>query len=141
MSVEENKENIRRHVDEIWHKGNMEAVDELIAPNYVLRNPQGDDITGTEGFKQAVVTMARTIFPDIHWTIDNMIGEGDYVAVQYTFTGTFTGKMGDVEPTGKKMTQQQVIIYRFENGKQVETRIYRDMLSMYQQLGITIPSQ
>ena len=40
MSVEENKENIRRHVDEIWHKGNMEVIPELIAPNYVLRSTE-----------------------------------------------------------------------------------------------------
>ena len=140
MSVEDNKENIRRHVDEIWHKGNMEAVDELIAPNYVLRIPEGDDITGIDGFKQ-MATNQRTAVPDLHFTIDHMIGEGDYVAVQYTDTGTFTGKMGDIEPTGKKFNETQAIIYRFENGKQVETWAYRDMLSMYRQLGIPIPSQ
>ena len=140
MSVEENKENIRRHVDEIWHKGNMEVVDELIAPNYVLRNPEGDDITGVDGFKQ-MATSQRTSFPDIHFAIDNMIGEGDYVAVQYTFTGTFTNKMGDIEPTGKKFEQSMVIIYRFEGGKQAETWITYNQLSMFQQLGIPIPSQ
>jgi len=140
MSVEENKENIRRHVDEIWHKGNMEVVNELIAPNYVLRNPEGGDITGPDGFKQMGLTQ-RNAMPDIHFTIDNMIGEGDYVAVQYTSTGTFTGKAGNIEPTGKKMNQTQAIIYRFENGKQVETWVYRDMLSLSRQLGIPIPSQ
>ena len=140
MSVEENKENIRRHVDEIWHKGNMDAVDELIAPNWVLRNPVGDDITGIDGFKQ-MATSQRTSFPDIHFAIDNMIGEGDYVAVQYTSTGTFTNKMGDIEPTGKKYEQPIVIIYRFEGGKQAETLISYNQLSMFQQLGIPIPSQ
>ena len=83
MSVEENKENIRRHVDEIWHKGNMEIVDDLFAPNYVLRNPEGDDITGRDGFRQLATTQ-RASLPDLHFTIDNMIAEGDYVAVQYT---------------------------------------------------------
>jgi len=140
MSVEENKENIRRHVDEIWHKGNMEVIPELIAPNYVLRNPEGDDLTGTDGFKQ-MATNQRTAFPDIHFTIDHMIGEGDYVAVQYTSTGTFTGKSGEIEPTGKKFSYQVVIIYRFENGKQAEVWGYRDNLSLYRQLGIPIPSQ
>ena len=140
MSAEENKNNIRRHVDEIWHKGNLEVVDELIAPNYVLRNPQGDDITGTDGFKQ-MATSQLTAIPDIHFTIDHMIAEGDYVAVQYTSTGTFTGKAGDIEPTGKKFTQQQAIVYRFEGGKQVETWVYRDLLSMYRQLGIPISAE
>ena len=140
MSAEENKTNIRRHVDEIWHKGNMEVVDELIAPNYILRSTgTGDDITGIEGFRQ-MATSQRTAIPDIHFTIDHMIAEGDYVAVQYTSTGTFTGKAGDIEPTGKKFTQQQAIIYRFEDGKQAETWVYRDLLSMYQQLGISPPA-
>ena len=76
MSTEENNAIIRRHVDEIWHKGNMEVVDELIAPNYVLRNFEGDDITGIEGFKQ-MATSQRTAVPDLHFTIDNMIAEGD----------------------------------------------------------------
>ena len=140
MSVEENKNNIRRHVDEIWHKANLEVVDELIAPNYVLRNPQGDDITGTDGFRQ-MATSQLTAIPDIHFTIEHMIAEGDYVAVQYTSTGTFTGKAGDIEPTGKKFTQQQAIVYRFEGGKQVETWVYRDLLSMYRQLGIPISAE
>ena len=140
MSVEKNKENIRRHVDEIWHKGNIEAVDELIHPNYVLRIFDGDDITGQDGFKQ-LATNQRASTPDLHFTIDHMIGEGDYVAVQYTSTGTFTNKMGDIEPTGKKFKQQQAIVYRFEDGKQVETWVYRDMLTLYQQLGIPIPNQ
>ena len=140
MSAEENKNNIRRHVDEIWHKANLEVVDELIAPNYVLRNPQGDDITGTDGFRQ-MATSQLTAIPDIHFTIEHMIAEGDYVAVQYTSTGTFTGKAGDIEPTGKKFTQQQAIVYRFEGGKQVETWVYRDLLSMYRQLGIPISAE
>ena len=140
MSVEENKENIRRHVDEIWHKGNMEVVDELYAPNYILRNPEGDDITGIDGFKQ-LATNQLNAFPDLHFTIDNMIGEGDYVAVQYTASGTFTGKAGEMEPTGKIFEQTQAIIYRFEGGKQAEVWAYRNLLSMYQQLGIPIPNQ
>ncbi|HEY97983.1 MAG TPA: ester cyclase [Dehalococcoidia bacterium] len=140
MSVEENKANIRRHVDEIWHKGNMKAVDELIHPNWVVRIPEGNDITGIDGFKQMAISQ-RTSFPDIHFTIDNMIGEGDYVAVQYTSTGTFKNKMGDIEPTGKKYKQPIVIIYRFEAGKQVETWISYNQLSMNQQLGIPIPGQ
>lgn len=140
MSTEENKENIRRHVDEIWHKHNIEAVDELIHPNWVLRNPEGDDIKGPDGFKQMVLTQS-TPAPDLRFTIENMIGEGDFVAVQYTYTGTFTNKMGDTEPTGKKFKHQSAIIYRFEDGKQIETWTYSNMLSLLRQLGVPIPSQ
>lgn len=141
MSIEENKNNIIRHVDEIWHKGNMDIVDELLTANYVLRSTTGgEDIKGRDGFRQ-LATQQRSAMPDLHFTIDRMIAEGDYVAVQYTSTGTFTGKAGDIEPTGKKSTGQQAIIYRFEDGKQAEVWVYRDNLDMYRQLGIPFPNQ
>ena len=139
MSIEANKENIQRHVDEIWHAGNMDVVDELIAPNYALHSPDGNDGHGPDAFKQ-LVSQSKFAMPDLHWEIDNMIGEGDYLSVQYTYSGTFTGKMGDIEPTGKSLSQQTVVIYRFENGKQVEAWSYRDNLSAYRKLGIPIPA-
>lgn len=139
MSVEENKENIRRHVEEIWHKGDLSVVEELIAPNYVVHS-EGDDINGIEGFKQ-MATSQRAAIPDLHFTIDGMVAEGDMVAVRYTSTGTFTGEMANIAPTGKQMKSTQAIFYRFEGGKQVEVWVYRDLLSMYQQLGIPIPTE
>ena len=100
MSIEANKENIRRHLDEIWDKGNMDVISELFAPNYVFHSPDGNDGHGPDAFKQ-IVTMSKSMMPDTHYAVDNMIGEGDYLAVQYTLTGTFTGKWGDIEPTSQ----------------------------------------
>lgn len=140
MSTSKNKANIRRHVDEIWNKGNLDIIPELIAPNYVAHPSSGDDVKGVEGFKQMVAS-SRTAMPDLHYTIDSMIAEGDIVAVRYTATGTFKGKYGDIEPTGKKMTRKDAIFHRFEKGKQVEAWTFSDTLSLYQQLGIPIPQQ
>lgn len=139
MSVEKNKENIRRHVDEIWHKGNMAAVDELIAPNYYFRSGE-NEYKGPEGFKQ-MVTMMRTAIPDLHFSIDEMVGEGDTVAVRYTSTGTFKGDLPGIKPTGKQFTRPEAIFHHFERGKQVSAQSYSDSLALYQQLGIPIPQQ
>lgn len=139
MSIEENKENIRRHVDEIWHKGNLDIIPELIAPNYAFATTE-QEYKGPEGFKQ-FVTNYRTAFPDIHFSIDGMVAAGDWVAVRYTSTGTFTGQIGNIAPTGKQFKMSSAIFYRFEGGKQVEVWGYQDSLSFYQQLGIPIPSQ
>lgn len=139
MSVEANKENIRRHVDEIWHGGDLSVVDELFAPNYII-HAAGEEGSGPEYFKQFAARM-RAAMSDLHFTIDFMIGEGDYVAVRYTTTGTFTGKLGDVPPTGNKMNRTEVVVYRFEDGRQAEAWTYADRLSTYLQLGIPLPTK
>ncbi len=139
MSVEQNKTNIRRHVEEVWNEGKLEVIPELIAGNYNARSGE-NEYKGPEGFKQ-IVTIMRTAFPDLHYTIDEMIGEGDTVAVRYTATGTFTGELAGIKPTGKQMKRIEAIFHYFENGKQVGIQVYTDNLSLYQQLGIPIPQQ
>ena len=139
MSVEKNKQNIVRHVDEIWHAGNLAVVDELIAPNYMFHGPENEG-HGPEFFKQFVAA-ERAAMPDLHFAIDFMVGEGDYVAVQYIMTGTFLNKLGDVEPTGKKLNSKGVVMYRFENGRQAEAWSYQNQFAVYRQLGIPMPAQ
>ena len=115
MSVEENKAVIRRVAEEVFNKGDMSVVPELIAPDYVYHSPFGG-FKGPEGFTQ-FIGMTRNALPDIHMTIDDMIGEGEKLAVRLSFTGTFKGKFGDMEPTGKQINMKSAYFYRFENGK------------------------
>jgi steroid delta-isomerase-like uncharacterized protein len=138
MSVEQNKENIRRHVEDVWNKGDLSIIPDLIAPDYVIHPNSGQEYKGTDGFKQIVEGM-RNSFPDLKYTIDSMVGEGEFVAVRYSATGTFAAGYGNVAPTGKKLNRTESIFHRFKNGKQVEAWTYADSLSMYQQLGIPIP--
>jgi len=140
VSTSKNKNNIRRHVEEIWNKGNLDLIPELIAPNYVAHPLSGDDVKGTEGFKQMVVTQ-RTAVPDLRFTIDNMVAEGDIVAARYTATGTFTGELQGFKPTGKKGTIKTAIFHRFEKGKQVEAWTFSDTLTQYRQYGIPLPKE
>jgi steroid delta-isomerase-like uncharacterized protein len=140
MSKEsKNKENIRRHVDEVWNKGNLAIIPELIHDNFSF-SAFGQEFKGAEGFKQ-MINMARTAFPDLHYTIDEMIAEGDTVAVRYTFTGTMKGELMGMKPTGKKLTMTSAIFHHFAGGKHVGAHSYSDSLTMYQQLGIPIPQQ
>ena len=136
MSVEENKENVRRMNDEVFNKGNLVLVDELLVPDFVLHATQ--EVKGPEALKQYVAT-TRNSFPDLHITIEDMVAEGDMVAIQYMMRGTFTGKWGDIAPTGKQMALPHAGFARFKDGKQVEVWPYMDSLAMYQQLGISPP--
>jgi steroid delta-isomerase-like uncharacterized protein len=136
MSVENNKEIIRhKHIEEIFHKGNLAVADEIISPDYVYHGPLGE-YKGVEGFKK-MITEARNAFPDIHYEIEDMVGEGDKLAVHYTMTATHKGTIMGIPATGKKVEQSQAFFYRFKDGKEVEALPFSDMLSFFQQLGIT----
>jgi steroid delta-isomerase-like uncharacterized protein len=137
MSTSKNKAVIRRHVEEVFNKGNLSIADEIISPDYIYHGPLGE-FKGVEGFKQ-MVAMARKALPDIHYTIDEMVAEDETVTVRYTMTGTFKGELMGIPPTGKSITQTQAFFYHFKNGKELEALPFSDMLSFYQQLGIPIP--
>jgi len=137
MSTEENKAIIRRVIEEVWNKGDLAAVDEVMATDYVLHVP-GQEIKGPEGFKE-YVTMARTAFPDFHMTIEDMVAEGDKVAFRFTWRGTHKGEIMGIAPTGKQVTVTSIGINRFAGGKEVEARASMDQLGMLQQLGVVPP--
>lgn len=141
MSVEEvNKTQQRRIYEEVIVNGNLELIPELIAPEYVFHNPLGLEAKGPEGFKQ-MVTMLRTAFPDIHCTIDDMVGEGDKTATRATLTMTFKGEMMGIPPTGSKVTITGFLFAKWKDSKEVEAWESLDTLTFYQQLGITPPGQ
>ena len=140
MGVEENKANQRRVFEEVINKGNLDIIPQLFAPSYTYQSPLGMEIKGAEGFKQAM-TMMLTAFPDLHFTIDDIFGEGDRVATRGTMQGTFTGELMGIAPTGKKLKISDLLITRWADGKEVEGWGSMDTLSFYQQLGITPPSQ
>jgi predicted ester cyclase len=126
--------------------GNMAGVPDLFAPNFVFHNGV-NDIKGPEGMKQHF-TLMRTAFPDYHETIEHIFAEGDLVAVFYTVQGTFKseimgmnfrGEAMGMKPTGKQFSMPYAILARFENGKQVESSPYSDMLSWYKQMGVPLP--
>jgi steroid delta-isomerase-like uncharacterized protein len=139
MSTSKNKAVIRRHVEEVFNKGKLAVADEIISPDYVYHGPVGE-FKGPEGFKQMVAGGLKA-FPDLHYTIDDMVAEGDTVAVRYTMTGTFKGELMGIPPTGKRVNMTEAFFYRFKNGKEVEALPFSDMITFYRQLGIPIPKE
>lgn len=91
MSIEANKSLARRYTLELWSKGNLAVADEIIAPNYTVHDPgtpgrQG----GPEGDKQTV-SLYRSVFPDLHFIVEDLVSEGDKVVIRWTARGTQTG--------------------------------------------------
>ena len=138
MEVEENKAIIRRVIEEAFNKGDLSVADDGIAESYIFHGPM--ELRGVEGFKQ-MVTMTRTAFPDFHATIEEMVGEGNKVACRFIMRGTFKSEFLGIAPTGKEMSLPEASFIYFEDGKEVEVYSISNMLSFYQQLGVTPPSQ
>ena len=90
---------------------------------------------GREGLKQ-VIGAFRTAFPDIHWVIEEMIGEGEKVFSRFTWEGTHRGEFFGVPATGKQIKVKGMVVDRVVTGKMVESRILMDGLSMMRQLGV-----
>ena len=134
-TLEENKTIVRRVIEEIVNKGNLDLADEVLATNYIYHFPT-HDIHGPEGFKE-FVGMMRGVFPDLHVTIDDIMAEGDMVAVRVTMRGTFKGEFMGNAPTGKQLAFQEAVFVRFENGREVEATAYGNMLAFNEQLGIS----
>jgi predicted ester cyclase len=137
MSAEENKAVVRREFEEILnHTGNLDAADEIIAPNYVSHEPTSGETRGIEWAKQFAATY-RQAFPDLQNTIEDMVAEGDKVVVRFRGRGTH---QGDTEafgpPTGKRMEITGITINRLSEGKIVEAWTNVDALGMMQQIGM-----
>ena len=136
---EENKAIIRRYFDEVLNKGNLAEIDTLVAPNY---EPQGDaqprELPGREGLKQ-FITEIHNAFPDVQFTIDEELADGNSVAIRWTVTGTHKGAFMGIAATDKRATVTGIDIYKIDNGQIIEAGGQWDRLGLMQQLG-AIPS-
>jgi steroid delta-isomerase-like uncharacterized protein len=129
MSVEANKAFVQRYVEEPWNKGNVDVLDEMCAPNFHL-----EGLGGIAEFKAAIKAF-RTSFPDLHFTVEEMIAEGDKVAYRWTARGTHQGEYEGIAPTGKTITSTGITIIRIVDGKVVEDRFESNDSSIREQLG------
>jgi predicted ester cyclase len=135
MSIEENKNVIRRIYDNEAVRRDLAYLDDLVAPNVVNHNPFPGSGPGIEGVKQAVGAMLG-LFPDARFTIDDMIAEADRVAVRVTLHGTHRGSFMGRPPTGAAVASTETIVFRVVAGKVVETWASRDDLGLMKQLGV-----
>ena len=139
MPIEQNKLTARRWSEELWGRGDLAVADEIIACNYERHDP-GDPFPahGPEDVKR-IVTMLRTMLPDLHIEVEEMVAEGDMVASRYTSTATDTKGFMGRPPTGRTIRTAAMQMFRFEDGKIVESWAVRDDLGTLRQLGHVPP--
>jgi predicted ester cyclase len=111
-----------------------DVVDDFFAPGFVSHNNPPGFPPGVEGVKR-FFTMFRDAFPDVEVEIDEIVVEGDRVAVATTFTGTHQGELMGVAPTGRRVSVTGIDIVRVADGKIVEHRGLTDIVGLMRQLG------
>ena len=134
MSLE-NKALVRRFYEEI-DKGNVEAMDELVAENYIDHSPPPFPglASGREGVKQSI-KLFWTATPG-HHRIEDQIAEGDKVVTRLTAYGAHEGDLPGIPRTGNKLEMTATVIHRISNGKLAEKWANKDVLGFLQQLGV-----
>jgi steroid delta-isomerase-like uncharacterized protein len=136
---EANKALVRREMEEVFDRGNLDAADELYAPDYVIHDPTSpEDIRGVEGARQFAATY-RQAFPDFQATVEDQVAEGDKVATRFTARGTHHGELEGIAPTGNRVEVTGINISRIAGGKIAEEWTNYDALGLMQQIG-AVPS-
>src|SRR5689334_4975105 len=134
MAAHESKLIARRFIEEILGQGRLDLLEELTAADYADHNlPSG--VTPRQS-----IAAFRAGFPDAQVMVEDIIGEDDKAVVRYTISGTHTGSLYGIPPTGKAVRMTGISMYRTGEGKLVEGWVEYDQLGLLQQLGVVPPA-
>ena len=131
--LDENKAVVRRFIDEVFVAGRVEAVDELVADDFIPHT-WGAMARGRDGLKQAMERVARGL-ADVSMTVEDVIAEGDRVAVRLTSHARQVGEFMGMPPSGREYTIGEIHIFRVRDGRIAEHWHQADFLGMMKQLG------
>ena len=131
---------VQRFVDELWNRRNLDVADEIFANNCVTHQLRsGSPVTSAprdpETIKQHVREWLQA-FPDLTFSVEQMVASGERVASHLIMQGTQTGTWMGIAPSGKQISIQMMTIHRIEAGKIVEDWVLVDSLGLFQQLGL-----
>jgi predicted ester cyclase len=129
MSTDSNKRLVQQLYDTL-NSGKLDELSRVIGPDYLA----ADGSRGPQAFG-AVIGRLRTAFPDIHYTIDDLVAEGDRVTARWTWRGTFSGQFRDISPTGERVANTGMAIFRVADGKIVSAMMETDRLGFLVAVG------
>ena len=134
-TASENKALFRRTYEEFFNQRNDSIADELVAPDFINHDAPPGRNRGPESMR-GLAAWLRAAFPDLQFTVEELIAEGDTVVGHVTMSGTHEGPFQGVPATGRSVQQAQAHFVRFRDGKAIEHRAVRDDLGLMQQLGV-----
>ncbi|MGN8070189.1 ester cyclase [Mucilaginibacter sp. SG564] len=131
-----NKQIIQTYFNEAWNKGRLNVLDSILSKNYINHTPSTPNPPkGPAGLKP-IITAIRAGFPDLHYEIKDIIVTNNRAVARVVMTGTQTGTLFGIAPTGKHVEVNQINIEKIENGKITEHWRVTDELAMMKQLGV-----
>jgi steroid delta-isomerase-like uncharacterized protein len=134
-AVERNKTIARRYFNEVWNRGELDALDELLAENYINHSPSfGSPPPGPGGLKPIVAAIRRA-FPDLHYEVKDIVATEDAAAIRVRMSGIRKGDLFGLPATNRRVEVEQIQIERIKDNRIVEHWRVTDELSLIKQLG------
>jgi steroid delta-isomerase-like uncharacterized protein len=134
MTTEANKLIAQQYTNELWNRGDLFTADTIMAADFIEHIPFPGQEPGREGYKQ-FVSQFRAAFPDVQFTVEDLIAEGDKVTLRWSGQGTHKAELAGISATGKSVTITGIDIFRIVAGQIVERWGERNTLALMQQLG------
>jgi steroid delta-isomerase-like uncharacterized protein len=138
MDQKDNAAIVRRFVEEVITGGDVDRAAQFVWEDVVEQVPFPGQGPGLEGLKDVLRGMG-TAFPDLNFSIQEQISEGDKVASRFEWTGTHQAPFLGVPATGRQVRVWGMVIDRLEEGRIKDTRIIMDTLGLMMQLGVFPP--
>ena len=130
----DNSRKVRSFIEEVLNQGDIEATGKYFREDMVEQVPFPGQGPGLQGLKDVLRGM-RTGFPDMRWSIEQQISQGDDVLTRFEWTGTHRGEFLGIRPTGRPVKVWGMVIDRFQGEKIKDTRILMDVMGLMMQLG------
>lgn len=125
----------RDYIQTIWNEGRLDRLDDFVDPGFIDHESTFPFAArGSEGLRK-VLLFFRTAFPDLHWTIEDLVSEGSKVVLRFTVRATHRGSVLGLPGTGKRVTITGVAILDWQGGRMVEAWTQWDTLGLLQQIG------
>ena len=132
-----NKEVVRRQLDQVYNHGNYDVLDKHLSPTATLHEMNTAHV-GVESIKQFARNL-RTAFPDLRMEVEHIIEEDDWVALTWKASGTHRGNMFGIAPTGKFATVTGQSMYKLDDQRITEAWVQWDVLTMLREMNVELP--
>ena len=145
MHIEENKTVVHRFYDEFWNQRRLGVADEIFSESCVsYQLTSGGNVEGTiRGPEEIRLHLMEWLngFPDLRFSVEEMVAEGDLVVSRSVMRGTHHGIWAGIKPTGKKVEIRMSVTHRILDGKIVADWVLVEALGFFQQIGLVPPTE
>ncbi len=138
--VQHNKEIVRLVTEKGFNEGDLAGVEQYFTADYEVHAPGVPPLPPGPGAFQEAVNLWRDAFPDIHVTVEDVVGEGEKVYCRFTTRGIHSGSLMGIPPSGLQVTIHEMSCHRLVNGKVVESWIGDNVPNILHQIGALVPA-